>query len=105
MYNKKGNKHKVHVQSFEFYYFYTGNSLICDLGQGEIIWNLSLTDYRSLNSFQEENDKYNTFGAIQHPYFLCSLHKKWSFLLGISSVNATKSAVNGRFGHIYWRNP
>ena len=33
--------------------------------------------------------------------FLISLHKKWSFSLRISSVNATKS-VNGL---IYWRNP
>ena len=57
IYSKKGNKHKVHVQSFEFYYFYTGNSFICDLGQGEIIWNLSLTDYRSHNSFQASRGK------------------------------------------------
>ena len=34
-----------------------------------------------------------------------SLHKKWSFLLRISSVNATKSAGNCGFGHVYWRNP
>ena len=34
-----------------------------------------------------------------------SLHKKWSFPLRISSVNATKSARNCGFGHIYWRNP
>ena len=34
-----------------------------------------------------------------------ALHKKWSFLLRISSVNATKSAVSCGFGHIYWRNP
>ena len=32
------------------------------------------------------------------------LHKKWSFLLRIFSVNVTKSAGNCRFGHIYWRN-
>ena len=34
-----------------------------------------------------------------------TLHKKWSFLLRISSVNVTKSAVFSGFGHIYWRNP
>ena len=34
-----------------------------------------------------------------------TLHKKWSFPLGISSVNVTKSAVSCWFGHIYWRNP
>ena len=34
-----------------------------------------------------------------------SLHKKWSFLLRISSVNVTKSAWNCRFGQIYCRNP
>ena len=33
-----------------------------------------------------------------------SLHKKWSFLLAISSVNATKSARNCGFGHMYRRN-
>ena len=32
------------------------------------------------------------------------LHKKWSFLLRISSVDVNKSAGNGGFGHIYWRN-
>ena len=34
-----------------------------------------------------------------------ALHKKWSFPLRISSVNATKSAVCCGFGRIYWRNP
>ena len=34
-----------------------------------------------------------------------TLHKNWSFLLKISSVNVTKFAVSCRFGHIYWRNP
>ena len=34
-----------------------------------------------------------------------TLHKKWSFLLRISSVNVTKSADFCGFGHIYWRNP
>ena len=36
---------------------------------------------------------------------LIALHRKWSFLLRISSVNVTKSAVSCGFGHIYWRNP
>ena len=34
-----------------------------------------------------------------------TMHKKWSFSLGISSVNVTKSAENCGFGHINWRNP
>ena len=34
-----------------------------------------------------------------------ALHKKWSFPLRIFLVNVTKSAVNCKFGHIYWRNP
>ena len=29
---------------------------------------------------------------------------KWSFALGISSVNLTKSSEKCGFGHIYWRN-
>ena len=33
------------------------------------------------------------------------LHKNWSFLLRISSVNAIKSVGNCGFGHIYWGNP
>ena len=37
---------------------------------------------------------------------LVLLHKKWSFPLGISSVNVTKSAICCRFDHhIYWRVP
>ena len=32
-----------------------------------------------------------------------SPHKKWSFLLKISSVNVTKYAVSCGFDHIYWR--
>ena len=33
-----------------------------------------------------------------------SLLKNWSFPLGISSVNVSKSSVNFGFGHIYWTN-
>ena len=33
------------------------------------------------------------------------MYKKWSFPLGISSLNVTKSTGNCGFGHIYWRNP
>ena len=29
-------------------------------------------------------------------------HKKWRFLLRISSVNVTKPTVSWGFGHIYW---
>ena len=38
-------------------------------------------------------------------HFLVHFTKIWSFLLRISSVNATKSVVSCGFGHIYWRNP
>ena len=31
--------------------------------------------------------------------------QKMNFSLKISSVNATKSAGNDGFGHIYWKNP
>ena len=40
--------------------------------------------------------------------FFNSLHKKtkkWSFPLGIFSVNVTNSAVTCEFGHNFWRNP
>ena len=33
------------------------------------------------------------------------LYKKWSFIVRISSVSVTKSAVLSGFGHIYWRIP
>ena len=33
-----------------------------------------------------------------------TLHKKWSFLLRISSVKVTKSADSCGFGHIYLKN-
>ena len=36
---------------------------------------------------------------------LTTLHKKWSFPWGNSSVNVTTSVVSYGFGHIYWRNP
>ena len=36
------------------------------------------------------------------PYYQQTLHKKWSFLLQISSVHMTKSTFG--FGHTYWRN-
>ena len=35
----------------------------------------------------------------------CSLHKKWSFPLRISSINVTKFAEKCGFSHIYWGNP
>ena len=34
-----------------------------------------------------------------------TLHRKWSFLFRISSLNLSKSAVSCGFGHICWRNP
>ena len=37
--------------------------------------------------------------------FVVALHKKWSFWLRISSVNATESAVSSGFGLVDWRNP
>ena len=33
----------------------------------------------------------------------CTLHKKWSFQLRISSVNVTKSTISCGFDHIYWK--
>ena len=50
-----------------------------------------------------ENNLHN-FWVVSKTWEL-PLHKKWSFPLRISSVNATKSAGNWEFGHIYWRNP
>ena len=43
--------------------------------------------------------------ATCNKVYLQLLHKKWSFVLRISSVNVTKSAVTCGFDHIYWRNP
>ena len=44
----------------------------------------------------------NLSKTVSNIYARMSLHKKWSFLLRISSVNVTKSAVFGWFGHINW---
>ena len=44
----------------------------------------------------------NLSKTVSSIYARMSLHKKWSFLLRISSVNVTKSAVFGWFGHINW---
>ena len=46
-----------------------------------------------------------TFGKITGniSYNQWTLHKKWSFLLEIFSVNVTKSAGNYGFCHIYWK--
>ena len=44
-------------------------------------------------------------GVIDKTMKMYTLHKKWSFLLRVSSVNVTKSADFCGFGHIYWRNP
>ena len=44
-------------------------------------------------------------GAAAHIVNYDALHKKWNFLLRISSVNVTKSAGNCGFDHIYWRSP
>ena len=38
-------------------------------------------------------------------YHLQALHKKWNFLLRISSVNVAKSTGKYGFGHSYWGNP
>ena len=43
---------------------------------------------------------------VEYTWCVCggfSPHKKWSFLLKISSVNVTKYAVLCGFDHIYWR--
>ena len=35
----------------------------------------------------------------------CTLPKKWSFPVRISSINVTESQGNCKFGHIYWGRP
>ena len=42
-------------------------------------------------------------GELYRIYY-SKIYKNWSFTLRIFSVNVTKSAGNGGFGHIYWTN-
>ena len=55
----------------------------------------------------ELRDKWGYSGIIKSYWIRlhASQHKKWSFLLRISSVNVAKFIGNCGFGHIYWRNP
>ena len=66
----------------------------------EILFNLFFGQYR-----ENETRKTQTTEVSLYEMFLVSLHKNWSFLLRIFLVNAIKSAVSSKFGHIYWRNP
>ena len=47
------------------------------------------------------------FRKVKTCVFHCfpTLHRKWSFLLRISSENVIKFAENCGFGHRYWRKP
>ena len=45
------------------------------------------------------------FNIVNSDYQQGSLHKKWSFPLGISLVNVTKLTGICGFDHINWRNP
>ena len=47
--------------------------------------------------------KFKHWAILAFPFTHCTKNK--SFLLRISSVNVTKSAVFCGFDHIYWRNP
>ena len=51
------------------------------------------------NRMEQFQSRLARIGSKQ--FLFISLHKKWSFLLRISSVNVTKSAGNCGFGHIY----
>ena len=65
--------------------------------------NLFFTPY-NLKVVKHEKRYIPAFGgSVGVPVY--TLHKRWSFLLRISSVKMTKSAENLGFGHIYWRNP
>ena len=66
----------------------------------EILFNLFFGRYR-----ENETRKTQATEVSLYETFLVSLHKNWSFLLRIFLVNAIKSAVSCKFGHIYWRNP
>ena len=46
----------------------------------------------------------DVFNQNISPNTFIPLHKKWSCSFEIFSVNATKSAGQCRFSHIYWRN-
>ena len=57
-------------------------------------------------SFISWRDIFNILKSLRKSGLVNSaLRKKWSFLLRISSLNVTKSAVSCGYGPIYWRNP
>ena len=88
--------------------FWSAFSHICT-ESGEIL-RISLCSVRRQENTDRNNSEYRHFlrndilvlisGIL---LFLLdrSLHKKWSFPSGLSSVNVTESARNCRFGHIY----
>ena len=55
--------------------------------------------------FQELDLDFDLGVKVPHLWPNWQLHRKWSFLLRVSSVNVTKFAGNSGFGNIYWRNP
>ena len=62
--------------------------------------------YLRISSHLLKNPLWKTFYAVWMKKVIWNrslpLHKKWSFLLRISLVNVTKSAVSCKFGNIYW---
>ena len=66
----------------------------------------SITIFHFLITFHKFVFKIKTGWATRviKPILKITLHKKWSFLLRISSVNATKFAVSCEFRHSYWTN-
>ena len=71
----------------------------------EIFWKYIL-NFINLNTLFE-TEKFTlekSYSLIDFWLVYQSLHKKWSFLIRISSVNMAKSTVSGGFGHINWRN-
>ena len=79
---------------------------------GENIPHLEISEVVSVNCNIVNND-YQQDSRIMYTFVPnesfgqlldISLHKKWSMLLKIFSVNVNKSSVNCRFSHIFWRN-
>ena len=67
----------------------------------------SLQILRGFKCFSQGVKRFVTVRTSFFNSFFLSSHctKKWSFLLRISSVNVTISAVFCRFDHIYYENP
>ena len=94
--------HKKYLLNFAFTSMNVWNEILLNEINKIFSWKFSWECfYKYLWTATFDHTLYNLAIPV---FFQKSLHKKWTFLLRISSVNVTKSSGNCGFVHIYWRN-